>query len=194
MKTRVIVRTPRAEDRREFLALVQKSRRVLHPWAQPASDAYSFARYLERVGRDDFAGRLICRKLDGAIMGGCSLSQIFYGPLRSAYLGYWLGAGFVGQGYMTEAMVLILRLAFVDLKLHRLEANIQPENERSLALVQRCGFRREGFSPRYLKIAGRWRDHERWAITVDDWSQVRKAVRKASTNRRTLAGVNGDGA
>jgi ribosomal-protein-alanine N-acetyltransferase len=69
---------------------------------------------------------------------------------------------------MTEGMRLLFRYAFGDLKLHRLEANIQPENRASIALARRTGFRREGFSPRYLKIGGRWRDHERWAILAED--------------------------
>ena len=70
---------------------------------------------------------------------------------------------------MREGIDLVLRHAFLTLRLHRIEANIQPGNHASVALAQGAGFRREGFSPRYLKIGGRWRDHERWAILVDDW-------------------------
>ena len=76
-------------------------------------------------------------------------------------------APFAGRGYMSEAMRLLVRHAFTTMKLHRLEANIQPGNQASIALVKRCGFEREGYSPRYLKIGGRWRDHERWAIRAD---------------------------
>ena len=67
---------------------------------------------------------------------------------------------------MREGLALVVRHAFKTLKLHRLEANIQPQNAPSLALAKACGFRREGFSPLYLKIGGRWRDHERWAIVA----------------------------
>ena len=75
---------------------------------------------------------------------------------------------------MTEALALTLRIAFGRLRLHRVEANIQPGNRASIALVRRAGFRREGLSPRYLKIGGRWRDHERWALTVEDWRRRRR--------------------
>ena len=103
-------------------------------------------------------------------MGVCNLSQIFLGNFKSAYLGYWIGAIFAGQGYMTEALDLALSYAFETLRLHRVEANIQPENGDSKALVMRIGFRMEGFSPRYLKVAGRWQDHERWAIRREEWT------------------------
>jgi ribosomal-protein-alanine N-acetyltransferase len=97
-----------------------------------------------------------------------NVSQIFLGGFCSAYLGYYAGARFMGKGYMSEGLRLVLRHAFSELGLHRLEANIQPANRASIRLVRRLGFRREGFSPRYLKVFGRWRDHVRWAVTVED--------------------------
>ena len=97
-------------------------------------------------------------------MGVINLSEIVLGAFRSAYLGYYAFAGFERQGLMREGLRAAVRYAFRTLKLHRLEANIQPANAASLALARSCGFSREGFSPRYLKIGGRWRDHERWAI------------------------------
>ena len=106
---------------------------------------------------------------DNKIVGAINLSQIFFGAFRSAYLGYYIGAPYARQGYMTEGLQLALAYAFNDLKLHRLEANVQPVNLNSIALVKRAGFVREGYSRRYLKIAGRWRDHERWAILREDW-------------------------
>jgi len=103
------------------------------------------------------------------MLGVFNLSQIYRGNFGSAYLGYYGHAGFAGRGYMREGLDLVVRYAFGKLGLHRIEANIQPGNPKSIALVERCGFIREGFSPRYLKVAGRWRDHERWAITVERW-------------------------
>ena len=110
----------------------------------------------------------ICRK-DGVIVGTITLSQIYRKCFQSAYLGYMLGASHTGHGYMTESVHLIQRFAFRHLKLHRIEANVQPENQPSIEVLRRTGFTKEGFSRKYLKIAGRWRDHERWAIIKEDW-------------------------
>ena len=74
-----------------------------------------------------------------------------------------------GKGYMSRGLGTVLRNVFRAHGLHRVEANIQPGNDESRRLIERLGFRLEGFSPRYLKIAGRWRDHERWALTIEDW-------------------------
>jgi ribosomal-protein-alanine N-acetyltransferase len=112
---------------------------------------------------------LVCRCDDDAIAGFFNLSHITRGALQSAYLGYAVGKPYARQGLMRAGLELVLRHAFVTLDLHRIEANIQPGNRASIALARGAGFRREGFSRRYLKIGGRWRDHERWAILADDW-------------------------
>ncbi len=112
---------------------------------------------------------LACRLDDDAIVGFFNISEIVRGPFQSAFLSYGAVAAFAGRGYMTEAMQLLLAHAFTDLRLHRLEANIQPGNTASIALVRRAGFVHEGFSERYLKVGGRWRDHERWAIRAEQW-------------------------
>ena len=125
--------------------------------------------FLERAAKEENECFLICRAEDKAIAGIINLSQIFRGAFQNAYLGYALGANFVGQGLMTEAVRLILRFAFNDLKLHRIEANVQPNNAASIKVLQHGGFTKEGLSLRYLKIGGRWRDHERWAIIAEDW-------------------------
>ena len=106
------------------------------------------------------------RRDDNALIGLVTISNVVMGPFRSAYTGYYAFAPHARQGYMQEALQALVRHAFRVLKLHRLEANIQPGNRASIALAKSCGFRKEGFSPRYLKIGGRWRDHERWAMVA----------------------------
>ena len=128
--------------------------------------------YLERLE--------VRRRTDDASLGHIQISQIARGNFQSGYLGYAIGAEHRGRGYMTEALQLALRHAFRTLRLHRLEANVEPGNEASLALVRRAGFTREGFSRRYLKIRGRWRDHERWALLAEEWRPVRQARRRSS--------------
>ncbi len=128
-----------------------------------------FKAFLERSVKEENECFLICRAQDEAIVGMINLSQIFRGVFQNAYLGYGLGVKFTGQGLMTEAVELILRFAFKDLKLHRIEANVQPNNTSSIAVLRKTGFTKEGFSRKYLKVGGRWRDHERWAIIAEDW-------------------------
>jgi ribosomal-protein-alanine N-acetyltransferase len=173
---RVVLRPPRKKDSAEFIAVNRRSASFNRGLASPPTQPAQFDDYLKRNKRPEAACFLICRKDDGAIMGSIALSQIFRGGFLSAYLGYQIGAEFTRQGYMTEAIELMLRHAFGHLKLHRLEANIQPRNVASIALVKRAGFVREGYSERYLKIGGRWRDHERWAILVEDWRKQRKTA------------------
>jgi [ribosomal protein S5]-alanine N-acetyltransferase len=165
---RVSLRRPTAEDRREFLERVRASRSLHHPWVQAPDDADAFRAFLRSADREDTQRLLVCVNAGDAIAGVFNLSQIFYGPLRGAYLGYYAFRPFEGRGHMHEGMRLVLRHAFRALGLHRVEANIQPGNVASIALARGAGFRMEGFSPRYLKIGGRWRDHQRWAILAED--------------------------
>jgi ribosomal-protein-alanine N-acetyltransferase len=154
-------------DQEEFLRLARASRDLHRPWSHPPTKAAAFRELVE--GGDEASERIVvCRNADGAIVGYFGLGQIFYGKFRNAYLGYYAFAPFDGQGYMREGLELLLRHAFGDLRLHRVQASIQPGNERSVALVRGAGFRREGLALRYLKIGGRWRDHEQWAITIED--------------------------
>ena len=131
-------------------------------------------------GNPDLERLEIRRIADGAFLGHVEISQIARGNFQSAYLGYVIAPEHRGRGLMTEALQLALRHAFRTLRLHRIEANVEPGNEASLALVRRAGFTREGFSRRYLKIRGRWRDHERWALLAEEWRPVRQARRPSS--------------
>jgi len=153
--------------------LIQGSRTFLAGWVNTTATRRAYTAYLSKAAQPSAVCRLIRRRLDGALVGAINLTEIVHGSFQSGYLGYYIGAPYAGQGYMTEALELMLSLAFRQLGLHRVEANIQPGNLASLRLVQRLKFHREGYSPRYLKIAGRWRDHERWALLVDDWRSGR---------------------
>jgi [ribosomal protein S5]-alanine N-acetyltransferase len=179
--TRVYLRAPTLRDRDEFLALNRRSARLYRGLASPMTSPRVFSAYVDRCGRPDYVGLLVCRREDDAIVGCVNLSQIVRGGFQSACMGYQVFAPYANQRYLTDAMPLVLRVVFGTLKLHRVEANIQPVNVASIALVRRAGFRREGYSPRYLKIAGRWRDHERWALLAEDW--------KAGTRQRSNAGT-----
>jgi len=164
----VAIRRPSAEDAAEFVAAMAASAEMHRPWGEYPTTREKFEEYLRRRGLPDQDGFLVCAREGGAIAGVININSIVLGFFQSGYLGYYGTARFARRGYMTEGMRLVIRFAFDALKLHRLEANIQPENVASIALARRCGFRLEGYSPRYLKILGEWRDHERWAILADD--------------------------
>jgi len=165
----VLLRVPTGKDCAEFTALNRASRRFHRGLVSPPINPEQFAAFLKRSNTAASICVFVCLVTDGSIIGAISLSQIFRAGFQNAYLGYYVGAQYAGEGHMTEALQLLLRYAFKDLKLHRLEANIQPGNFASIALVKRAGFILEGYSPRYLKVCGRWRDHERWAILADEW-------------------------
>jgi [ribosomal protein S5]-alanine N-acetyltransferase len=165
---RVRMRVLDRADRDEFLALARESRELHRPWTYPPERPDQFDDLFARSRRDDFVCLLACLRTDGAIAGVFTISQIVRGAFQSAYLGYYAHGRYARQGLMREAMEQVLDHAFGPLALHRLEANIQPGNQPSIALARGAGFRLEGFSPRYLLIGGQWRDHERYAITADE--------------------------
>ena len=176
MPSRVSIRPPRTSDRDAFLAAVHRSRRLHCPWVYPPNSAVSVQKALKSWRRPGRAAFFVWGKppnligvKGGDLIGVINISEIVRGPLKSAYLGYFAFEPFAGRGLMAEGLRQVITHAFQKLKLHRLEANIQPRNRRSIRLVKRLGFRKEGFSPRYVKIGGRWRDHERWALLAEDW-------------------------
>ena len=159
---------PSRKGRDEFLAAVKRSRKLHGRWVSPPATAEKFDEYLKRLRKETHLSYWVYTER-GELAGVFNVSEIVRGLFCSAYLGYYAFAPHDGRGYMTMGLRALLSEAFGRQRLHRLEANIQPGNESSRRLVQSVGFRLEGFSPRYLKIAGRWRDHERWAITVEEW-------------------------
>ena len=164
--SRVTLRPLASTDEGEFLDLVRASAALLGPWMSLPSTPAEFRAYVGRFERPGQESLLICLRRTGAIAGLVNINSIIRGRFQSGSLGYAAFAPTAGHGYMTEGLGLVLRYAFGELRLHRLEANIQPGNRPSLRLVQRLGFRREGYAPEMLFIDGAWRDHERWAITA----------------------------
>ncbi len=183
---RVYLRRPVLRDAEAFVAAVKASRRLHGKWVQAPTSRARFVDYVRGFagGRSrnwrtaSHVGMIVCRREDHALVGVFNFSEIVRGALQGAYLGYYALAPHAGEGYMAEGLQLALKVAFHHLRLHRIEVNIQPANRRSTALVRRAGFKREGFSPRYAKIAGRWRDHDRWAILDEDW-RVRTRAKRA---------------
>ena len=167
--SRVLVRPVHASDAAELVAANLASIALHEPWVSPCRDHASFLGYLNRCDGERAVGFIVREIESGRIAGVVNLSEIVRGGFQSAYMGYYGMAGMSGRGLMREAVSLVLAQAFGDLGLHRVEANIQPGNEPSRKLAQRLGFRLEGYSPRYLKIDGEWRDHERWAMLADEW-------------------------
>ena len=166
MMSRIYIRNPESADQKAFLGSARTSYALHHPWVSAPRTPAAFRRYVERMKEPANCGFLVCRKGTGGLVGVINSTNIVLGPFRSGYLGYYAFSGFEGQGLMREGLRAVVRHAFGSLRLHRLEANIQPGNAESIALARSCGFSKEGFSPRYLKIGGRWRDHERWAIVA----------------------------
>jgi ribosomal-protein-alanine N-acetyltransferase len=164
MKSPIYLRQPQLEDRAAFLKAVRTSHRLHRPWISAPTTSAEFRAYLKKMGQPGNRAYLVCRRDTDAMAGVINLTNIILGAFRSGYLGYYAFAGSERQGFMSAGLKAVTGHAFGALKLHRLEANIQPGNAASLALVRACGFRQEGYSPRYLKIGGRWCDHQRWAI------------------------------
>lgn len=188
----MVLRKPTGRDLAAYVKLREVSESHLRPWEpwQPDGNLIdpkdSFDRLMATYDNPESQRFLICEASTGDIAGQVSLNQIFRGPFQNAILGYWIGAPFVGRGFMTEALRLAVGHAFGPLRLHRVEANIMPHNAASLAVVQKLGFRYEGTALRYLQIAGAWADHERWSLTAEEWPPVparRKADRKVGNRR-----------
>ncbi|WP_406282212.1 GNAT family N-acetyltransferase [Streptomyces sp. NBC_00209] len=156
-------------DADEFTARARESAALHRPWLFPPATPEAFAAYAGVLIEDPTkAGFLVCeRDGAGAIAGFVTINNIVAGAFRCGALGYGAFAHAAGRGLMGEGLELVLDHAFGLLALHRLEANVQPDNAGSIALARRAGFRLEGYSPDFLHIDGAWRDHERWAITAE---------------------------
>lgn len=178
---------PTEADRDDFLAMNVASRAFHSPWAHPPRTAAGFRELLERDARDDCEAFLVRRTSDDALVGVFVLSQIYRQGFQSAYLGYYAFEPLAGSGLMHEGLELLVRHAFDELGLHRIQANVQPANVRSVELLRRSGFQLEGFEPRYLLIDGAWRDHLAYVRLAEETPPVLSAsgpvvLREVSTS------------
>lgn len=173
---RVVLRPPRLKDWGEWARLREASRGFLVPW-EPTwpHDALSRAAYRRRLRQYAEEARqgtgysfLVWRRADGALLGGVTLTNVRRGVAQSASLGYWIGAPYARQGYMSEALTAVLDFAFRRLGLHRVEAACLPSNAASRGLLAKIGFREEGYAREYLRINGMWQDHVLFAVLRHD--------------------------
>ncbi len=163
----VILRTPQMADFAAWAALREQSRGFLTPWEPtwPIDDLTRSAfrqrmrRYAEDLRSDQAYPFFLFRKEDGALIGGLALANIRRGVAQAGSLGYWIGEPYIKQGYMTAAVRCLVPAAFEMLRLHRLEAACIPTNIASVRLLEKTGFRREGYARAYLCINGMWQDH-----------------------------------
>jgi ribosomal-protein-alanine N-acetyltransferase len=164
MSNRIAIAPLSLSDCPEFISAAAASKRLHAGWVHPPMDRRAFRDRVRRMQPPINYAFSIRRQGSGALAGYADVTNVVRGGFLSAYLSYYAFEGHQRQGLMTEGLRKVIRFAFHELGLHRLEANIQPGNVASLALAKACGFIQEGYSPRYLKIGGRWRDHERWAL------------------------------
>ncbi|WP_030561006.1 GNAT family N-acetyltransferase [Streptomyces aureocirculatus] len=164
---RVGIRPYTRADGVEFTRRARESRALHRPWLFPPTTVEKYAVYADGLIEDPAkAGFLVYERAGGALAGFININNIVEGGFRSGALGYGAFAHAAGRGFMREGLGLVVRYAFGELRLHRLEINVQPGNAASIALARGAGFRLEGFSPEFLFIDGAWRDHQRWALTT----------------------------
>lgn len=178
---RVTLRMPVPGDYREWAALRGESRSFLEPWEPTwlpdeldrSAWRYRLKRYQEDFARGVAVAFFIFEAKSGKLLGGITLGNIRHGVARSGHIGYWIGEKYAGQGYMVEALGLLAQHAFRTMRLHRIEAACIPGNRRSVRVLEKAGFTREGLLRSYLKINGGWQDHYLYALIEDDLRDAR---------------------
>ena len=177
---RIYLRIPVPRDWRAWSALRSESQAFLADWEPTwAYDALSRGAFRRRLRMYKTEMRqgvtysfLIFRAADDVLLGGITLSNLRRGVAQTATLGYWIGASHARQGYMSEALLAAIEFAFRRLGLHRVEAACLPANEASRRLLLKAGFREEGYAREYLRINGRWQDHQLFAILRGEISPI----------------------
>jgi len=179
--TRILLRPPTARDHAEWAAVRRESQQFLTPW-EPKWTAdelergawqLRLRRYRQEITQGTAMPFLIFDKVTGQLAGGITLGNIRHGVAQSGQIGYWMGVNHAGKGLMHEALLLVVQFGFETLRLHRIEAACIPDNQRSIRVLEKAGFRREGLSRSYLRINGVWRDHLLYALIAGDGEQER---------------------
>lgn len=165
----LVIKQLQLSDEHVFLKMTLESKEFHHPWVQAPVTHDAFVEYFNRSQTENQKSYLIYAASD--LVGVFNINEIVRGYFQSGYLGFYGAQKHAGKGLMSQGLKLVLKKIFDELSLHRIEANIQPMNFFSVRLVQKNGFKKEGYSPKYLKINGEWCDHERWALTVEDWKR-----------------------
>lgn len=155
-------------DEEIFLEAMQKSKPLYGPWMYAPTTHDEFVDFYFCYNQPNQRCFLLLNR-NNDLIGTFSLSEITHGIFQNAYLGFCANMAFAGKGLMSQGLKLLFNEVFMNMKLHRLEANIQPGNTASLNLVKSNGFSYEGLSKKYLCVNGEWRDFQRWAITIEDW-------------------------
>lgn len=178
----IYLRPSEMRDYAQWAELRERSREFLTPWEPVwplddltrASFRYRVRRHAEEMARDEAYTFFVFREGDDRLLGGLSLGHVRRGVAQTATLGYWMGAPYAGQGYMSAAVRAVLDYAFKKQGFHRIEAACVPNNEASKRLLERLGFTSEGYARAYLNINGQWRDHLLFALLDTDPQPMRR--------------------
>jgi ribosomal-protein-alanine N-acetyltransferase len=179
---RVLLRPAAAGDYAEWAAVRRESRQFLEPWEpkwtvdelERGAWRQRLRRYREEMAQGSGMPFLIFEKATGRLAGGITLGNIRHGVAQSGQIGYWMGVNHAGTGLMHEAVLLVVKFGFETLRLHRIEAACIPDNQRSIRVLEKAGFRREGLLRSYLRINGVWQDHLLYALIAGDGGQAQE--------------------
>jgi ribosomal-protein-alanine N-acetyltransferase len=165
---RIVARPLTADDEPAFVALAMESFEFHKRWIKLPTESDAFGRYLSKFDGENSFFFVICDAASDSIVGFVSLTGIEREPYQRARLGYGVFEPYARMGYISAGLEQVVNYAFETLRLHRLEADIQPDNVPSKRLAEKAGFICEGVSLGFICINGEWMDHERWALTFDD--------------------------
>lgn len=167
---RIYLRKPHMQDKYDFVSSLKKSKKFHYPWIINKINLSFYQGYLLRFEKNS-EGHFVCCLKTNSILGVINVNDISPGPEKTGFLGFYAFVQHARKGYMSEGMQLVIERSFNSMRLQRLEANIQPSNVASKNFINRLGFQQQWHSRRFLRVAGRWKDHERWTLEKQDWEK-----------------------